>query len=489
MAPADAFQGPLEPAGDYTYRIPKSYKPGMHVDGLIYADADLIDAIRGDNAPEQVANVATLPGIVRASMAMPDIHWGYGFPIGGVAAMDPDEGGVVSPGGVGYDINCGVRLVRSDLARDDVAPQMDDLLGALFRAVPCGVGTGGPKNYSDSELKRLLREGSAYVVHHGQGWDEDLDRTEARGCLEDADPAAVSNRALERGRKQVGSLGAGNHFLEVQAVDEVYDTDVADAFGVAEGTVTFMIHCGSRGFGHQVCDDFLKVMRKAAHTYGIDLPDKQLCCAPVESDEGRRYIAAMRAAANFAWANRQTLLHLVRETVGSHVGRSAERLGMHLVYDVCHNIAKMETHETPGGGRRRLCVHRKGATRAFPAGHPEVPEAYRDVGQPVIIPGDMGRYSFLMVGQARAMDETFGSVCHGAGRAMSRGQARRTVHGEEVRRRLRDQGIVVMSKSRKGLAEEFSGAYKDVANVVDVVERAGLARKVCRLRPMGVIKG
>jgi tRNA-splicing ligase RtcB len=488
MTPADAFDGPLEPAGEYTYRIPKSYKPGMRVDGLIWADETLIDAIRGDNAPEQVANVATLPGIVRASMAMPDIHWGYGFPIGGVAAMDPDDGGVVSPGGVGYDINCGVRLVRSDLSRGDVADRMDDLLGALFSAVPCGVGTGGPKKYADSELRRLLREGSAYVVRHGQGWDEDLDRTEAGGCLDGADPAAVSKRALERGRTQVGSLGAGNHFLEVQAVDEVYDAEVADAFGLDRDTVTFMIHCGSRGFGHQVCDDFLKVMRKAAGAYGIDLPDRQLCCAPVESDEGRRYMAAMRAAANFAWANRQTLMHLVREATGGVFGRSAERLGMHLVYDVCHNIAKMETHETPAG-RRRLCVHRKGATRAFPAGHPEVPEAYRGVGQPVLIPGDMGRYSFLMVGRARAMDETFGSVCHGAGRAMSRGEARRTVRGEDVRRRLGQKGILVMSRSAKGLAEEFSGAYKDVATVVDVVEKAGLARKVCRLHPLGVIKG
>jgi tRNA-splicing ligase RtcB len=488
MAPAEAFDGPLQPAGDYTYRIPKSYKPGMRVDGLIWADENLIDAIRGDNAPEQVANVATLPGIVRASMAMPDIHWGYGFPIGGVAAMDPDDGGVVSPGGVGYDINCGVRLVRSDLARDDVADRMEDLLGALFSAVPCGVGTGGPKKYADSELKRLLREGSAYVVRHGQGWDEDLDRTEAGGCLDGADPAAVSKRALERGRTQVGSLGAGNHFLEIQAVDEVYDADVAEAFGLDQDTVTFMIHCGSRGFGHQVCDDFLKVMRKAAGAYGIDLPDRQLCCAPVESDEGRRYMAAMRAAANFAWANRQRLMHIVRETTGGVFGRSAERLGMHLVYDVCHNIAKMETHETPAG-RRRLCVHRKGATRAFPAGHPEVPEVYREVGQPVLIPGDMGRYSFLLVGQSRAMDETFGSVCHGAGRAMSRGQARRTVRGEDVRRRLGQKGILVMSRSAKGLAEEFSGAYKDVAHVVDVVERAGLARRVCRLHPLGVIKG
>jgi len=488
MSPAQAFDGPLEPAGPCRSRIPKSYKAGMRVDGLIYADGTLVEAIRRDNAPEQVANVATLPGIVRASLALPDIHWGYGFPIGGVAATDPADGGVVSPGGVGYDINCGVRLMRSDLAREDVAPRIGDLVDAVFRTVPCGVGTGGPRKYSASELRKLLREGSAYVVRHGQGWDEDVDRTEAGGCLQGADPAAASDRAMQRGRDQVGSLGAGNHFLEVQAVDEVYDAAAADAFGVAEGAVTFMIHCGSRGFGHQVCDDFLKVMQKAVRKYGIDLPDRQLCCAPVESDEGQRYLAAMRAAANFAWANRQTIMHLVREAVASTLGASAERLGLRLVYDVCHNIAKMETHATPAG-RRRLCVHRKGATRAFPAGHPEVPAAYRALGQPVIIPGDMGRYSFLMVGEAQAMDETFGSVCHGAGRAMSRSQARKQVRGEEVRRRLAQAGIVARSRSSKGLAEEHSGAYKDVADVVGVVERAGLARKVCRLRPLGVVKG
>jgi len=488
MTPAEAFDGPLEAAGECRWRIPKSYKPGMRVDGLIYADEALIEQIRGDNAPEQVANVATLPGIVRASLAMPDIHWGYGFPIGGVAAMDPAEGGVVSPGGVGYDINCGVRLMRSDLARKDAAPRMEDLLAGIFHAVPCGVGVGGHKTYGHSELRRLLRQGAAYVVRHGQGWDEDLARTEAGGCLDGADPSAVSSRAMDRGRKQVGSLGAGNHFLEVQAIDEVYDPEAAEAFGLAEDAVTFMIHCGSRGFGHQVCDDYLKVMRKAAGTYGIDLPDRQLCCAPVESDEGRRYMAAMRCAANYAWANRQAIMHLVRQAVGSTFGASAERLGLHLVYDVCHNIAKMEDHETPAG-RRRLCVHRKGATRAFPAGHPEVPEVYRSLGQPVIIPGDMGRYSFLLVGRESAMAEAFGSVCHGAGRAMSRGQARRTVRGEDVRRRLGEAGILTMSRSKKGLAEEFSGAYKDVAAVVDVVERAGLARKVCRLHPLGVIKG
>jgi len=483
-----AYTGPLEPAGECRWRIPKSYRPGMRVDGLIYADAKLIEAIRGDNAPDQVANVATLPGIQKASLAMPDIHWGYGFPIGGVAATDPAEGGVVSPGGVGYDINCGVRLMRSDLTVDDVAPRLEPLLAEIFSTVPCGVGVGGRTALAPSELRRVAREGAGYVVRHGQGWDGDLDHTEAGGCLDGADPDAVSRRAADRGKDQVGSLGAGNHFLEVQAVDEVYDAATAEAFGVARGGVAFMIHSGSRGYGHQVCDDALKTMRGAARKYGYDLPDAQLCCAPVESDEGRAYLAAMRAAANYAWANRQALMDLVRQAVSRVFGRPAERLGLGLIYDVAHNIAKIETHDT-GGGPRPLCVHRKGATRAFPAGHPEVPAAYRHVGQPVIIPGDMGRYSFLLVGEAAAMAETFGSVCHGAGRAMSRTEASRGVRGEDVRRDLAARGVLAMSRSWRGLAEERPGAYKDVADVVEVVVRAGLARRVCRLRPLGVIKG
>ena len=482
------YDGPLEPAGECRYRIPKSYRRDMRVDGIIYADERLIEPIRSDNAAEQVVNVATLPGIQKASLAMPDIHWGYGFPIGGVAATDPAEGGIVSPGGVGYDINCGVRMIRSDLVLDDVGPRIEPLLTRIFQTVPCGVGIGGRTRLALSEMRKVLREGAAYVVRHGQGWPEDLDHTEARGCLDGADPDAVSKRAYERGQNQVGSLGAGNHFLEVQVVDEVYDPATAEAFGVAAGGIAFMIHCGSRGFGHQVCDDFIKTMRGAARKYGFDLPDQQLCCAPVESDEGRRYLGAMRAAANYAWANRQALMVLVREAVSTVFGKSAERLGLRLVYDVAHNIAKIETHDT-AAGPRPLCVHRKGATRAFPAGHPEVPEAYRGVGQPVIIPGDMGRYSFLLVGQAATMAETFGSVCHGAGRAMSRSEASRRMRGEQVRRDLAAKGIMAMSHSWKGLAEEYSGAYKDVADVVSVVERAGLARKVCRLRPLGVIKG
>ena len=484
----DHYHGPLEDIGGYRYRIPKSYKAGMNVDGIIYANEKLIEPIRQDNALDQVANVACLPGIVKASFAMPDIHWGYGFPIGGVAATDPEAGGVISPGGVGYDINCGVRMIRSDLTEADVRPRIEELITQIFTHVPCGVGVGGPIQFSPSEMRRVVLEGARYIAGGGHGWDEDIDRTEAGGCIEGADPDAVSKRAYARGNDQVGTLGAGNHFLEVQVVDEVYDAEAAEAFGVAVGGVTFMIHCGSRGFGHQVCDDSLKTMRGAARKYGFDLPDQQLCCAPVGSDEGQQYLGAMRAAANYAWANRQLLMDYLREAVARVFGKKPERLGLHLVYDVAHNIAKMERH-TVDGRERELCVHRKGATRAFPAGHPEVPAAYRRVGQPVLIPGDMGRYSFLLAGLPAAMDETFGSVCHGAGRAMSRHEAAHRVRGEDVRRDLASRGIVAMTRSWKGLAEEYSGAYKDVADVVDVVDRAGLARKVCRLRPMGVIKG
>ena len=483
-----AYSGPLENIGGCRWRIPKSYKSCMNVDGIIYADEKLIEQIRHDNAPEQVANVACLPGIERASLAMPDIHWGYGFPIGGVAATDPAAGGVVSPGGVGYDINCGVRMLRSHLTAAEVRPRIEELVAQIFAHVPCGVGVGGPVRFTEKELRRLVVEGGRYIVRRGHGWNEDLERTEAGGALEGADPDAVSPRAYERGRDQVGTLGAGNHFLEVQVVDEVYDLATAEAFGVREGGVTFMIHCGSRGLGHQVCDDYLKTMRGAARRYGFDLPDPQLCCAPVHSDEGQAYLGAMRAAANYAWANRQLLMVLVREAVSKVFGQSPERLGLHLVYDVAHNIAKLEPHDV-GGRTKTLCVHRKGATRAFPAGHPEVPEVYRGVGQPVLIPGDMGRYSFLLVGLPQAMAETFGSVCHGAGRAMSRHEAQRRVRGEQVRQDLAARGILAMTRSWRGLAEEYSGAYKDVADVVDVVERAGLARKVCRLRPLGVIKG
>ncbi len=486
--PQQSYTGPLEQVDECRWRIPKSYKPCMNVDGLIYADERLIDDIRGDNAAEQVANVACLPGIIRASLAMPDIHWGYGFPIGGVAATDVEEGGVVSPGGVGYDINCGVRMVRSDLKREDVEAKLKALVDQLFRDVPCGVGQGGRIKFSPDEMRRIMTEGSRFIVERGHGRPEDLDHTEARGALDDADPDQVSKRALERGNDQVGTLGAGNHFLEIQTVDEIYDEKAARAFGAEVGTVTFLIHTGSRGFGHQICDDFLKTIGRASRKFGFDLPDRQLCCVPVKSDLGRAYLGAMRSAVNYAFANRQLILDLVRGAVEKVLGAEPGGLGLDLIYDVAHNSAKLEEHEIDGK-KRTLCVHRKGATRAFPAGHPEVPEAHRDIGQPVLIPGDMGRYSFLLVGRPEALDETFGSVCHGAGRRMSRKAASKLKRGEQVRDDLAARGILARSKSWKGLAEEHSGAYKDVADIVDVVEKARLARKVCRMRPLGVIKG
>ncbi len=460
----------------------------MRVDGLIYADDELIKHVKTDNAPEQVANVAFLPGIVGYSMAMPDIHWGYGFPIGGVAATDPEEGGVISPGGVGYDINCGVRLVRTTLECDDVRARIKPLIESLFRSIPCGVGKRGKVRFSRSEEQHLVAEGARFVVKQGYGRPEDVDHTEANGCLEGADPDLVSDRAYERGASQCGTLGSGNHFIEVPVVDRVFDDEAARAFGLEVGSVAVMIHSGSRGFGYQVCDEFVHSLVKTAQQYHIALPDRQLACAPVHSPEGQRYLGAMRCAANYAWANRQVLLHLVRQTFESFFQADAITLGMDMIYDVAHNIAKMETH-TVGGRERTLCVHRKGATRAFPPGHPEVPAEYRHVGQPVIIPGDMGRSSYLLVGTQQAMEESFGSTCHGAGRMMSRRQAARMTHGRDVARRLAEQGIAVRAPNWRGLAEEQPAAYKDVGAVVEVVHRAGLARKVVRLRPLGVIKG
>jgi len=488
MGKDKGWYGPLEQLDECLWRIPRSYKQGMRVSGLIYADEQMIGQIKSDRAPEQVANVAFLPGIQAHSLAMPDIHWGYGFPIGGVAATDPEEGGVVSPGGVGYDINCGVRLLRTTLREDAVRKGMRGLVETLFRTVPCGVGKTGQLHLSRKEEERLLAEGAAFVVSKGYGRREDLDHTEARGCLDGADPGQISDRAYQRGAGQCGTLGSGNHFIEVQAVDTVYDEDAAATFGLAVGDVTVMVHSGSRGFGHQVCDEYVHRLVKIAQRYGISLPDRQLACAPVNSPEGQRYLAAMRCAANYAWANRQMLMHLVRKAFASWFKRSPEELGMDLIYDVAHNIAKLERH-TVGGRERELCVHRKGATRAFPPGHPEVPAEYRHVGQPVIIPGDMGRNSYLMVGTAKAMEETFGTTCHGAGRVMSRSQAIRTAHGRDVAKRLEEQGIIVRGAGWKGLAEEQPAAYKDVNHVVDVVHRAGIARKVCRMRPLGVIKG
>ena len=482
------WQGPLERIDECRVRVPRSYKAGMRVDGILYADERLMESIRMDRAPEQVANVAFLPGIRKASLAMPDIHWGYGFPIGGVAATDPAEGGVVSPGGVGYDINCGVRLVSTELDQRDIDGRVQQLVGALFRDIPCGVGRTGRIRFSDKEQRQILAKGAAWVVKHGYGRPEDVAHTESGGCLEGADPDAVSPRACERGRGQVGTLGAGNHFIEVQTVDEIYDEKAARVFGLRLGGITVMIHSGSRGLGYEICDNYVRSLQDAPRKYGIELPDRQLVCAPVESPEGRRYLAAMRAAANYAWANRQMLLHLTREVFEHFFGAGAESLGLDLIYDVAHNIAKLERHVVDGK-ERLLCVHRKGATRAFPPGHPDLPERYRATGQPVLIPGDMGRCSYLLVGRPPAMEETFGSACHGAGRVMSRKAAVASARGRSIKKELQAKGIFALARGRHGLDEEQPAAYKDVSQVVDVVDRAGLAAKVCRMRPLGVIKG
>ncbi|MCH8966483.1 MAG: RtcB family protein [Planctomycetes bacterium] len=484
----ETYTGPLERIDETRLLIPKSYRADMRVDGLIYADRALEAMIKQDKSAQQVANVACLPGIVGYSLAMPDIHWGYGFCIGGVCATDPTEGGVISPGGVGYDINCGVRLIRTNLVADEIKPRMERLVDTLFRTVPCGVGRGGIIKFNRKQLGKLMAEGSRYVVNQGFGWDSDVEATEAGGLMAEAQPDLLSDRAFERGRDQCGTLGSGNHFIEVQFVDRIEDPVAAKAMGLTLGNITVMIHSGSRGLGYQVCDDALKDLRDVPRKYGIELPDRQLVCAPVESPEGRKYLGAMRAAANFAWCNRQIMTHLVRQAFEEVFGSPAQRLGMTLVYDVAHNIAKMEPYDV-GGTRRELCVHRKGATRAFPPGHPELPERYRSIGQPVLVPGDMGRASWVLVGQPGAMEHTFGSSCHGAGRRMSRHAAIRAAKGRSIRRELLERGVIARARGRTGLDEEQPDAYKDVTHVVDVLHKAGISRKVARLRPMGVIKG
>lgn len=466
--------------------IPVDYKPGMRVNGIIYVD-ELLEKELEIQSVEQVANVATLPGIVRSSLAMPDVHTGYGFSIGGVAAFGLKDG-IVSPGGVGYDINCGVRLLRSNLRRDDVAAKIKDLVSVLFNEIPSGVGSKGKVRLGPDDEKRILKKGAQWAVEQGFGESGDLEKIESGGCIEGADPSLISNKAYERGRSQQGTLGSGNHFLEVQYIDEIYDEKAANSLGLFRDQITVMIHTGSRGFGHQVCTDFLEVMERAANKYKIELPDKELACAPFESPEAQDYLAAMRAAANYAWANRQCIMHWSRETFMKVLGLSPRELGMSLIYDVAHNIAKVETHEV-NGRKTKLIVHRKGATRAFPPGHPELPEIYRPIGQPVLIPGDMGRASFVLLGTEKAMQETFGSTCHGAGRTMSRHQAIKMAKGRKIWREMEDKGIIVRSAGRETLAEEMSEAYKDVSNVVDVVHRAGISTKVARLRPVGVIKG
>jgi tRNA-splicing ligase RtcB len=444
--------------------------------------------LRREQALEQVCNVATLPGIVGPAMAMPDIHWGYGFPIGGVAAFDAEQG-IISPGGVGYDINCGVRLLRSRLSGQEVLPHLNRLADALYRDIPSGVGS----HRSDFKLtlaeeKRVLSKGAAWAVAQGFGDESELNYIEDHGTIAGADTEKVSERALERGRAQLGTLGSGNHFVEIQEIERIYDEAAAAVLGLYPGQVTVSIHTGSRGFGYQVCDDYLKVMLKSARKYGISLSDRQLCCAPLQSDEARDYMAAMACAANFAFANRQMIADSVRKTFEEVLGKGPVDLRMTTIYDVCHNIAKWEKH-TVNGEERRLCVHRKGATRAFPPGHKEIPAAYKKIGQPVLIPGDMGRYSYVLTGTDGAYEETFGSSCHGAGRVLSRHAAKKAARGRDIIGDLAKKGIVVRAAGRATVAEEMPEAYKDVAEVVKVVEQAGLGRVVARLKPMAVVKG
>jgi tRNA-splicing ligase RtcB len=476
----------IQKINDWCYRIPREGR--MLVDGIVFADETLMASIADDKSLEQVANVACLPGIVGHSLAMPDIHWGYGFPIGGVAGFDLDEG-VISPGGVGYDINCGVRLLSTNLHIDDVRAKVPAFVPALFRKIPSGVGQGRKDlRLSRDESSQMARKGARWAVENGFGDREDLGYIEEGGCLEGADFDLVSDRAFERGRSQLGTIGSGNHFVELGFVDEVYDPALAERIGLFPNGVTVIIHTGSRGFGYQICEDNLRTMQRAADKYGIYLPDRQLCCAPLKSEEGRRYLAAMKCGANFAFANRQIITHFVRETFEEEWGLSPREHGIGVVYDVCHNIAKVEAHVVDGL-ERRVCVHRKGATRAFPAGHPDVPEAYRDVGQPVLVPGDMGRYSYVLVGNPASPGFTFASCCHGAGRRLSRKAATKATRDRNIFKELQAQGITVSAASRATVDEEFPEAYKDVAEVVDVVHGAGLAIKVARLRPVGVIKG
>ena len=471
--------------GEALWEIPREGK--MRVPARIYATETMLEAIRADKAPEQAANVAHLPGIVKASLAMPDIHWGYGFPIGGVAAFDVRDG-VISPGGVGYDINCGVRLLASRLTRREVMPRIRELVDQLFRDVPTGVGAAGALSVSQEELKCVAVRGARWAIEQQMGTEEELEFIEENGCVAGAMPNKVSDRAWARGLDQLGTLGSGNHFLEVGVVEEIFDECAARVLGLFLDQVTVIIHCGSRGFGYQVCDDYLSVMDRAVNKHGIGLPDRQLACAPIESEEGQSYLGAMHCAVNYAYANRQVIAHHARGAFSKALRMTPQDVGLRTVYEVAHNIAKFELH-TVEGCERRLCVHRKGATRAFAPGRREVPSPYQQIGQPVLIPGDMGRYSYVLTGTTQAMEQTFGSTCHGAGRALSRVKAAKAAHGRNIIREMENRGIIVRGQSRRTVDEEISEAYKDVANVVDACAIAGISNKVVRLRPLGCIKG
>jgi tRNA-splicing ligase RtcB len=477
----------IEKINDYLWEIPKTGE--MRVPGRIYASKELMDAIIKDDSIKQVQNVAHLPGIVKYSIAMPDIHQGYGFPIGGVCATDPQRDGVISPGGVGYDINCGVRLARTNLTEKELEGKLHDVIRNLFYRIPSGVGSRSTlEKLSHEDLRGVMRKGARWVIEQGMGSSEDLERTEEYGCLKTADPDAVSKEALDRGSLQLGSLGSGNHFIELDVVDEIFENDVADVMGLEQGNICVFIHSGSRGFGHQVCQDYLRTMQTTMKKYGIHVPDMQLACAPLNSTEGENYLAAMAAAANFAWANRQTMMHLAEQAMMETLKISPRDLGWQLVYDVCHNVAKFEKHKV-NGKEKELCVHRKGATRSFPPGHEQLPAVYKKIGQPVLIPGDMGNASYVLVGTSEAMDETFGSSCHGAGRLMSRKKAMDTARGRNIVNEMKLKGISVMARGMRTVAEEMPEAYKNVHAVVDVMHSAGISKKVARLRPIGVVKG
>lgn len=465
-----------------------SFRSDMHVPARIYASEELLGLILRDRSLEQLVNTAAMPGVVKRVLVMPDAHQGYGPPIGGVVPTRY-PGGVISPGAVGYDINCGVRLMASGIVANDVEEDIDDLISTLFHSIPSGVGKGGgARRVSVGEMDQVLVEGAAWAVKAGYGQPEDLERLEEGGTMEGADPSAVSAKAKKRGGSQLGTLGSGNHFVEIQELEKIYDKEVASAFGLFEGQLTVEVHSGSRGLGHQVCSDYVKSLQGAVRKYGIELPDRQLVCAPLDSPEGRRYFGAMASAANYAWANRQCMAQLARRSFEEVLAGKARDFDLRTVYDVAHNIARIEEHVVDGE-RTRLCVHRKGATRAFGPGHPAVMAAYRSVGQPVLVPGDMGTASYVLAGTVQAMEETFGTCCHGAGRKMSRRAAKRKVHGGTLRRELEEQGIRVRAGSMPGLAEEAPDAYKDIEAVIRVVDGAGLAHKVARLRPLAVMKG
>jgi tRNA-splicing ligase RtcB len=472
---------------NYVWEVPKGFREDMRVPARLYASEQLFEEALRDRSLEQLVNTATLPGIVKHALAMPDIHQGYGFPIGGVVATELPHG-VISPGGVGYDINCGVRLLGTNIEQETIEPHLDNLATALYYNCPSGVGTKGHLRLSQKELDELAVEGARWALKKGYARREDVERTEENGQLAGADPAQVSQRAKQRGMPQVGTLGAGNHFIEVDLIDEVYDDEAARVMGLHEGGIAVQIHCGSRGFGHQICDDYVKRLQPAVQKYGIRLPDRQLVCAPMDSTEGRAYFGAMACAANYAFANRQVLTHYVRLSFEQTLAGEVDDWDVFQVYDIAHNIAKIETHEIDGK-KKRVCVHRKGATRAFGPGFEELTPEYQVIGQPVLVPGSMGTMSFVLVGTERSMTQTFGSTCHGAGRTMSRSKAKKTVHGGKLKDQLAQEGIIVRAGSLKGLAEEAPVAYKEVDNVVDVVHGAGIACKVARLRPLAVIKG